>query len=371
VKAGELPRRAWRLIRHDIGRKLTALVFALALWSTLEGWVTKDDHPTLPVRTVRTRDEADLQRASTPAIYLIVPDSLMVLSKSTESVTLHIKGPAEDVSRFNLSVVLSFDATQLGTENEKTFEQVLERDLFKARGGDNPHFADFRVSPPSLTVKLALKRDADLTLGSLNVATEGTPRDTYYFKESRILVRPNQVRLSGPSAAIAELRDRPELVRLAPVRIEGRSASVVQLVGLSQELLDRGVTLQTPDHQVEVTIFLEPEDISVDLLSVPVHYENEDALRKNKQSARSATPSLDLRVTGPRAEIGGALSKEELAKRIHLVFDWRDANAKLEQARPPVHVYLEGLSDAVKVRLLAEDADPFIEYSLDQLKDPP
>jgi len=366
VTVGDLARRAWHFLRHDVGRKLTALVFALALWTILENWVTKDDSPVLLVRTVPTREEAERQRVSTPAIYLVVPDTLLVRSKSSDRVTVHVKGLVDDVNRMNLSVVLPFDAAQLGTESERSFQQELERDLFKGR--DNPHFSDFRVSPSSLSVTLALTREVDMTLGSLNVTTEGRPRDGYFFKESRILVRPDQVRLSGPSAAIAALRERPALPRLSPVRIEGRSSSVVQLVGLSQEMLDQGVTLLTPGNQVEVTIFLEPEDITRDLLSVPVNYRNEGSLKARKFKAIAWDSTLDLKVIGPPAEIE-ALSKEELARRIDLVFDWRDA--VLNMARPSVHVFTEGLSDSVKVRMLGEDREPFIEYSLEALKDTP
>jgi hypothetical protein len=208
----------------------------------------------------------------------------------------------------------------------------------------------------------------DVTLSSQNVTTEGSPKDGYFFQESRIVVRPNQVRLSGPSAIIAALRDDPEQPRLAPVRLQNRSTVVSQYVGLPQELIDQGVTLDTPGHLVEVTIFLEAEDITRELLSVPVTYRNEGILRAKMQRVTSASPTLDLKVTGPPAEIGG-LSNEELARRIDLQYDWRDAT--LDIARPRVRVLKDDLSRSVRVRLLADDAEPYIEYRLEELRESP
>jgi len=370
-RSQDLGRRLWRLLRHDIGRKLTALAFALVLWTTLERQVVDDRFVPLDVKVVSTRDEADNKRPTTPAVYLVVPDELLVRSISKPRVTLQVKGIKGDVANLNMSAVIVFDATMLGSAGEKTFDYVLDRDLFKPAGSESPRLTDFRVKPETLSVTLASRLETDTTLGSLNVATEGSPKAGYFFQESRIVVRPNQVRLSGPSSAIAAISADPEQPRLAPVRLTGRSATVSQYVGLPQELLDQGVTLETPGHVVEVTIFLEAEDVTRELLSVPVTYKNEDVLkvRKQKVSSKDLTLTLDLKVTGPPSELDG-LSNEELAKRIDLQYDWRDST--LSQARPKVRVLKDDLPRSVKVRLLADgDVEPFIEYRLEDVKESP
>ncbi len=366
-RSREFGRRLWRLVRHDIGRKLTALAFALVLWTILENFVIDDASPALDVRIVATRSEADTLRATTPAIYLVVPDALLVRNLSVRSVTLHVKGIADDVRNLNMNAVIEFTVAMLGTAGEKSFDVPLDRKLFKS-GGDPPDLTDFRPSPESLLVTLASRLETDTTLGSLNVTTEGSPKAGYFFQESRILVRPNQVRLSGPSAAIAAIRDDPEQPRLAPVRLMGRSATVSQFVGLPQELLDQGVTLLTPEHVVEVTIFLEPEDVSRELLSVPVTYKNEDALKARKWQVSYKDLALDLKITGPPGDLDG-LSNEELVRRIDLQYDWREAT--LKQARPKVRVLREDLPRAVKVHLLSGDSDPIIEYRLEDVKGTP
>jgi hypothetical protein len=370
-RAAQLPRRLWLLVRHDVGRKLTALAFALVLWGILEHLVIKDRELVLEVRVVSTSDEANRQRAISvdPAVYLVVPDDLLVRDRP-RSLKLHVKGLKDDVEAFNMSALFSFDASMLGGDDERSFEQPLERESFKPpRGDPNPTLTDFRVSPDALAITLARRMEIETTLTSQNVTTEGRPREGYYFQESRITVRPPQVRLSGPAAVIATLRDDPKLPRLSPVQLGNRISAVIQHVGLPQDLVDKGVKLETPSGMVEVTVPLVPEDVTRELLAVPVEYLNEDALKARGWRKQSADPALDLKITGPPSEIGN-LSSEDLARRIWLRYDWSEAT--LDRARPKVHVGREGLSLDVKVRMLGnEDEEPFIEYSLEVLRESP
>ena len=66
-------------IRHDIGRKLTALALALITWVIIDKMVVGKETIVLDVRAVGTRAEAWAGYGGRPAFYLIVPDDLQAL----------------------------------------------------------------------------------------------------------------------------------------------------------------------------------------------------------------------------------------------------------------------------------------------------
>ncbi len=358
--------RPWRMLRKDIGRKATAFAFALLLWTVLQGLVVKDEPGIdLEVRAVAKRAEGDREHAS--ALYLVVPDDLILRKVEPARIGLHVKGKRDDVTNLNLTVVVPFYASQLGTSDEKTFTVPLERDDFKNRG-DPPQLTYFKVTPDTVTVTLARRASAEITLSQANVTLTGKPREGYAFQESRIALRPNVVTVSGPRAAIEALRADPGQPRLTPVNIDGRSTSVSQLVGLPRELTDAGVTLQTANGTVEATIIIAAEDKAVNVVSVPVLYRNPESLAARKLRIAHATPSLDLKVVGPPSELD-KLSPDLLRQKIALIYDWAENKLPLGHAR--VAVFRTDLPDSVRIFDLATGEAPQIEYALEPVAGAP
>jgi hypothetical protein len=126
--------RLWRLLRHDIGRKLTALVFAVALWTLLESEVVDQRSVLLDVVTVATKSDATTRKADAPAIYLVVPGSLLMRGVKPERVTLDVRGIKDDVRNLNLSAIIECDETMLGADSERTIPITLDREVFRSAG---------------------------------------------------------------------------------------------------------------------------------------------------------------------------------------------------------------------------------------------
>lgn len=353
-------RRLWMLVRHDFGRKLTALVVAVALWYSLANRLTLDRRIQLQVREVATRAEADQLRSTSPAVYLVVPPEFIVPYKSRKTIRVDVKGNKDEVRNMELSAVLEIEPDALGSNDEAVVPLPLVRSLFKVQGGELS-LTDFDVKPPVLEVRLARRREAEITLGPQNVVVVGRPREGYAFDESSIRVSPNRVRISGPISQVEMLAGNPEQLKLVPIDIDGRILEVSQQVGIDVEKVDRSVSLLTTGGLVEVSIPVRPREITKELLSVRVYYDNEDALRLNKQRVVFATETIDLRLTGPRSVLEG-LSREQLAERIHPYFDWRQVTLTLGDE--PVHIFRDGLPESVTITDL-EGRSAEIHYSLE------
>jgi hypothetical protein len=353
--------RPFRALRRNIGRKLTALALGLLLWGTLQNFVIDDQTLELDVRTVSSVEQADRERRTVEAVYLVVPPDTIVRDLSAERIRVKVEGLRDEVgAALGMSAVLELELDVLGTLDETTFRLPLERGVFKGREG-SPNLTNFRVRPETLSGTLARTATAQIPLTHLNVTMEGRPRDGYYFLDSSIDVRPNEATVTGPRAVIDAIKADPALPKLTPVKVGERSTRVIQLVGLPQELLDRGVRLQTPGGQVEVSIPIVPEDTTVNLFSVPVRFLNEDVIATSGRQIVARTEALDVRVVGPTLELD-RFTPQSLADAIHLVFDWRDATQV--QARPKVRVFLDGLSDGVRVLAFDTNEAPIISYEL-------
>jgi hypothetical protein len=357
------------VIRHDIGRKVTALALALLVWGLLENFVVGDRDFTLEVIVVSTQRQADVSRATAPGLYLVVPDDLIVIAKEP-SVRLKVKGLRDDIENLNLSAVLTYDATDLGDADEALVSRPLDRDTFKSPG-ENPQLTEFRIRPDDVFDVTLARRETleDVTLTPTNVATVGKPRDGYVFRYEGIRVVPNTVTITGPRGVLKAMATDPQLPQLAPVNVDDRISTVILRVGLSPEFLAQGVTLLPAPGTVTVTIPIEPTDISVNLLSVKVHYDNQEALLASGRRVVTKTETLNLKLVGPRSELSG-VTPQQLAKMFQLRFDWSDAPANLPQSRDKVSVHrigLTGLSYDVRVLDLDTDEEPRIEYSLEAI----
>jgi hypothetical protein len=360
-------KRLWKALRQDLGRKVTALALALLLWGALDNFVVDDKTIPLEVRTVATLADADRERAATPAVYLVVPAELLVQGLSASSVRLKVRGLRDDVEGLNMSAVLIFGQEDLGGDDQATLTRELVREVFRSRG-NSPQLTDFDVKPRTLDITLARRATAEITLGPDNVTIEGPLRDGYVFYNSRITVRPNTVRLTGPSALIEPIRNDPALPKLSPVNAKDKSLTVSQMVGLPPELVEQGVTLLTTGGQVEVTVPIVPDDLEVDLLGVPILYRNEDVLATRRKSVLSRPEVIDVKVVGPQSELQ-ALTTDQLRERLWLTYDWRGA-PDLLQFTAPVRVAKVDLSRDVKVLDFWSGEEPKIEIELADLAPP-
>ena len=367
-RGSHLMRRLWTTTRHDIGRKLTALVMATSLWLLLQNLVIARQPLELPVRPVATQADADTQRATTPGIYLIVPDELIVRSVSDPRVHLTVSGLRDEVTGLSMSARLPFTVADLGGADEITLTRPLERDAFDSPGQKEPHLTSFRVRPDVLTVTLARRDTQEVPLTADNVVTAGRPKDKYLFRSSKISLQPSVVRITGPAKVIGPLAADPAKIKLAPVDIADRSTTVSQEVGLSPELDALGVSLAGGTESVLVTVIIEADDVTKDLFSVPIVYRNEDVLELRK--LRATKPStVDIRVVGPPSEILG-LTDEDLLASIVLVFDWRaqpdSFTGQVGEATGKLGVGTIGLPDTVRVTD-PKGGEIRIEYSLEPL----
>jgi len=350
----------WMLVRRDIGRKLTAFAVALTLWYALANLITGERRITLDVRIVPSLMDADQQRNMAPAIYLVVPDDLIVRDTSPKEVRLDVKGNKDDVRDLDISAVIVLDESLLLDQDEAVVTQLLDRERFRARTRD-PRLSEFKVRPATLDVTLARRGEAELLLGPENVVVVGRPKEGYTFEASKIRIVPNRVRIMGPRSAVENLVANPDQLKLAAIDVEGRILEVSQQVGIDLEKVDRSVSLRTVGGVVEVSVPVRAREISRELLSIPVRYENADELAVRRRRVISATKTLDLQLTGPRSVLEG-LTAEQLAARLWLVFDWRAVS--LDQAREKVAVYRIDLPDSVRITD-PEGRPPEISYRLE------
>jgi hypothetical protein len=360
-------RRLWTTTRHDIGRKLTALVMATALWLVLQNLVIASQPLELPVKAVATQADADQERATTPGIYLIVPDELIVRSVSEPRVHLTVSGLRDEVEGLSMSTRLLFTVADLGGADEITLSRPLERGAFDPPAGQvKPHLTSFRVRPEVLEVTLARRDTAEVSLTAENVVTAGPPKPGYLFRNSRITLQPVTVSLSGPARVIEPLLQDPSRVKLEPIDIAGKSWTVSDWVGLAQELRDQGVTLQPGGNgQVLVTVPIEAEPIVRDLFAVPIEYRNEDKLQLRRQKASNFQKSLDIKVVGPPSELDNLTDGDLLAK-IVLLYDWSLASSSfVGETTGDVVAYMNGLPETVHVTDSKGNEKLKIEYTME------
>lgn len=364
------PRRSllYRLLRKDIGRKLTALVAALVTWVFLATLTRSEREIELNVFVVNTRAEANADRHTAPGLYLVVPEEFIVRSIAPQRLTMKVGGLKDIVDDLEPSAVFAIGPEDIGPEDEAQVDIAVAANpnAYSSRNS-KIKVSDFDVTPRKLSVSVAQRAEADFELGPHNVHITGQPREGYTFDESRIRVRPNRVKISGPRAVVEGLAERPASLKLRPVNVEGAAFEVIEEVGIDPERVDRNLTLHTAGGVVSVTVPLQSRAYETDLFAIPVHYENEEVLGADRRRVVSATPSVDLRVSGPRAALE-ALGNEQLVRRIRLQFDW--AEAQLDQARTRVMVYTRDLPAGVTVTDL-DGGEVMIEYRIESLAEPP
>lgn len=361
-------RRVWRFVRHDVGRKLLALLLAVLVWLKLSMMVSDDleGHPDLDVIAVGSRREATQAMQTVPAVYVVVPRDVIVRDDlSRIKVTVSGRGLIEHVKDLKLSAIVEIDNDILGTEDEVEWSALLQdRTLFESKGAE-PELSDFMVEPELLRLNLARRAEAEMLISHENVTVTGTPREGYEYDREAIVVHPNRVVITGPRSAIDGLAGDPSSLRLSPIDVTSAVFEVTQQVGIDVEKVDRSVALRTAGGVVEVTVPIRPKDMMKELLGVPVVYVNEDALAGRGRRVASRTETLDVQVWGPRSFLSG-MTSEDLMKRIRLEYDLM--NARVDRAaNERVSVYRQNLLDEATVRITNRDGRPLmIEYVLEE-----
>jgi hypothetical protein len=374
-----LGERVWTAIRHDIGRKLVALVLALFTWAMLEEAVLEDGGGQLPVKLVQSLDEAAADRASTglPAIYLIVPPTLIARDVRPQKVTLKVKGLKDDVQGLNMWAYIELGERDLGGGGAGWAEvsRTLGRAEFRSSGG-SPELTLFRVNGEStvdVRLQLARRVTRSLPLGPANVTFAGEPAKGFVADRERATVVPGQVDVSGPAAAMDDLAAGRLQLQLAPVTVAGRNATAQQNVGLSEAASAELLTLETSTGRVQVTLPVVPLPIEIELVQVPVDYRNEDALRLRRFTLVDRPPArVDLRVRGPQAELSRfASNKEDLLARIRPQLDWSRASLVDGPNNEPLDCFTIGLSLDVQVTGIGVNGPPQVQFRLEALVEGP
>ena len=371
--------KAWAAIRHDVGRKLLALLLALGTWGLLEARVLDDGGGLLDVKVVTSLDEAaaDRNRAEVPAIYLIVPPTLIDRDVRPQKVNLQVKGLRDDVQALNMWAYLEFDERDLGGDGASWVDvsRTLGREDFRNRG-EPPELTLFRLNREStvdIHLKLARRVTRAMPLGPANVVLAGEPARGFQSDKNRATVLPGQVNVSGPSAAMEDLAAGRLLLQLAPVSIDGRSASVQQNVALSDAAQRELLSLGTPDGTVLATVPIVPIDIELDLVLIPVVYLNEDALKTRRFGLVDRPPAtVDVKVRGPQSELGRYVNdKEELAAKILPVLDWSRASLTDGPNRHALDCARIDLSQDVQVLDIDRSGPPKVQFTLEALVEGP
>jgi hypothetical protein len=364
----KLGHRIWRMIRHDIGRKLTAFALALGVWFVLEGLVLDEQQPLLEVKQFPSVEAADRDRltASRSTLYLVVPDSLQMLKFQPQTLRLRLQGLKEDVRNLVVFATVEFLESDVGAEDQAVLTRTLGRENFKGRDR-NPELTLFRINHEASTtvsVTLARKDIVTVTLGPANVTTSGQPAKGYHVDTERILVKQYQVDVSGPRTLVEKFRTEPSALKLAPVVIDGAQRTVSQLVGLPADPVGALKLSQSP---IEVTVPIVEDDQEVTLVSLPITYKNVEALAtKGLRLVGHPPEKCDIRVRGPAPDLR-AFTPDQLAKRIDLVFDYADVQLTPGNNREPLHVFND-LPDSVRVfGADAVDEAPKVEFKLEKL----
>ncbi|MBM3984625.1 MAG: hypothetical protein FJ296_02865 [Planctomycetes bacterium] len=371
--------RAWSAIRHDIGRKLLALVLALFTWAMLEEAVLDDGGGQLAVKLVRSVDEAAVDRASTevPAIYLVVPPTLVARDIRPQRVTLKVKGLKDDVQGLSMWAYLEFSERDLGDGATGWVEvtRTLGREDFRSRG-EQPELTLFRVNGEStvdVRLQLARRVTRSLPLGPANVVLAGEPAKGFQAEGERATVSPGQVDVSGPAGALEDLAAGRAQLQLAPVSVLGRSTTASQSVGLSAASLADDLELQTPAGKVQVIVPVVPLPVEIELVRVPVVYRNEDALKLRKYTLVERPPDwVDIRLRGPQSELGRFQNnREELLVKVALQLDWSRASLTDGPNSAPLECFTRDLSVDVQVTGIGASAAPKVQFKLEALVDGP
>ncbi|HEX5011376.1 MAG TPA: hypothetical protein VFY71_13360 [Planctomycetota bacterium] len=360
--------RIWRMIRHDIGRKLTAFVLALGVWFVLEGLVLDEQQPLLEVKTFSSMELVDRDRltASRSTLYLVVPDTLQMVSVQPPTLRLRLQGLKEDVRNLLVFATIEFDDRDLKGEDQAVAERTLGRENFRGRDR-NPELTLFRINhhaTETVSVILARATTVKITLGPANVTTTGQPARGYHVDTGRILVKQYQVDVSGPRATVEKFRTDPGLFKLAPVAIDGAQRTVSQEVGVPAEL---ATTLKLSQSPIEVTVPIVEDDEELTLVSLPINFKHPEALAKKGLRLVGNPPErCDLRVRGPAPDLR-AITAEQLAKRIDLVFDYAEVQLAPGINHEPLHVFND-LPDSVRFfGADVGDEEPKIEFKLEEL----
>ncbi len=354
----------WRTFRFDIGRKVMAFGLASVLWYLLFTWVVEKDGKALPVVSVATIDDARQQAEITPGVYLVVPEGLIVRSNRPAKIDIDYAGSREEIRDLRPSVIIELTDALLGTDDEGEITIPITRNKFRFRGNE-PDFSEFKIRDEKLTVDIVRESVAEITIGGANARVFGRPQESYSFESGSITTVPNTVAIRGPKPLIDGFVSDPSTLALEPVSVEGRLGQVRQNVDLDEQL--RASQVELLSGLVMVTVPIQPDPMSKELRSVPVHYVGDDDLALAGRRVKVTTREIDLLVSGPKAIVNRG--EDWLRRKIFLRHQW---SGDLEEGREPVNIVID-LADADELsQLTVTDrmgGPPQITFELEAIDD--
>lgn len=358
----------WRLLRKDIGRKLTATGLAVGVWFWLAFNLAGERGIVLEMRMVETRREAEDAQVGVPALYVVKPKEFILLQGDPVEAQVLVRGLKTDLGALQLSAVFEIPPDALGTKDEGSYRLVLDNPAQFRGIGAALDDLELSVSPSAIDLRLAREDRLTFDLGPDNVQLSGVPKPGHKVDKSRAVVSPSQVELVGPRRNIEAIRRNPSLLVFQVIDLEGQAYTVSREVSLDRDHVDRSVRLALVDSvTVQVPIF--PEEFSRSLYSVPVHYLNEEDLGRRGLRVVSSTDTVDVLVVGPKALLDtNQYSDAQLLKKLFLVFDWSDAGLLVATKNVATH---NTLPEAIRIEALKGGGAPEIEYTLEKIATSP
>jgi len=357
-------RQVVRLFKHDLMRKILALILALVLFDVLDRKVQADDRLTVHVVYV---DEPELDR---------VPDApdrtseLVVAERGRGAKPLVISSrPRPDRITFRLHATK--DAIERAKSHRYTFVlRLLKEGQLEPTAGDLEGIdrlldelgAGARVEVDRVQWVVEPEETAAIELDRDDVVVRGSPAPGFDLRLRSTLFKPSSVRLVGPRSAVQKaLRVRARL--FDEIELDGRASETTQALGLRPEWRD-ALELRDAGGEalaaVRATVRFERKMIPVPppegLFELPVHVVcNDDVLRQRDaqkswrdgwrlefQKASGGELRLALQIVAPDAFVSAPVldrAKLTIAKdSIELLVRAQEAAGVPERTTLPVSI---------------------------------
>lgn len=339
-----------RLLFHDLGRKLLALLFALVLFDLLDAKVRGSDRLTLQLVYIDAAASTQVPESPEHGSRLLVvergdPDSPLVVTDRPrpEFLTLVLHGPKDALARIKArrrTLVLRVGKEGTLAPSPDEFDGIAE-----LRGELGPG-GSIAIEPP-LRLRVEPEARRTLQIGPEDVVLAGLPAPGFDRGSRNTVVRPAEITLVGPRSEVeAAAADRAGL--LEPIVLDGQSRQVTQLVGLAQRWRDRLRVLDAGDEVlagIRVTLEFKrkmvPVPAPLGVFELPLQVVCNDDLLQRDDTLRSWRDGWRLAFPGRRG-----------APRVKLQFSAPEPSA----AAPEIdRVRLELARDHVEVVVRAHE----------------
>lgn len=255
----------YRLFRQDIGRKLTALIFALLLFRIIDGQVTRDDTVVVNISYVN-EGEVDRNREMLEGWHLLIVEKpettakpLVVAREDRKPrCILKLEGRTTSVDlEKSDGRVLVYRSTKEGTVTIP-ISDVQDIDELKEALGPNSKVS-FDLP---LEIEFSVEDEINLVLDPQDVQTRGEPAPGLTFRATSNFVQfvPTRVTLRGPRQVLrnVELHSDPLFKEIS---ISGEAGPISQGLELTPRL---AMDLEIVGEQPTVTIRLDAKKVRLE-----------------------------------------------------------------------------------------------------------